>query len=149
MEQREYEMYQKAVGFIINNLDNKDFTTVLRQNGYKIIPCKLSYVIENLEKAGYTVTKSSTSELNMPDTIPNFNKEDFFNFIKTQNLSLYTIIKETTVQIDQNNIYCLFKKNDFFKYKQMNDNTNKTLLEKISSEYFNKNLIIQINIEKD
>lgn len=150
MNQREYDMYQKAVGFIINNLSNPDFTTILRQNGYKIIPCKLSFVIENLEKAGYTVTKNQeTPQTPVPTTEIIFDKETFLNTLKINNLSLYTLVKDTNISFESNVLNINFDKNSFFKYKQVLDITNKENLTKYSNEYFQQNIILNININRD
>ena len=79
LNQEEYAMYQKAVDYILRNLNNPDFNQILRQNGYKIIPCKLSYVIENLEKAGYIVSKPEVDTSIQPST-QTFNKNAFFKY---------------------------------------------------------------------
>lgn len=152
MDQREYEMYQKAVGFIINNLSNPDFTAILRQNGYKIIPCKLSFIIENLEKAGYTVTKNSAETQTQTERVQpiiTFDKENFFNTLKSNNLSLYTLIKDADIFLSDNNLTIIFDKNSFFKYKQVLDTTNNKNLTKFSCDFLNQEIILNINIKRD
>jgi hypothetical protein len=150
MTNEEYQMYQKAVNYILGNLDNPDFTTILRQNGYKIIPCKLSFVIENLEKAGYTVTKNEPTVLPVVSQPANieFNKEELLSYIKSHTLSVYALIKETTILLKENSIDIIFGKDAFFKYKQCSEENNKVLLTKLISEFFNKQYIIQIAIDK-
>lgn len=147
LNQEEYVMYQKAVDYILRNLDNPDFTKILRENGYKIIPCKLSYVIENLEKAGYTVLKIEVNN-SIQSPTKDFNKEEMLNFIKGRNLSLFALIKDTTIFINSNIITFTFDKNSFFKYKQCSENNNTELLKKHCSEYLNQNCTIDISIEK-
>lgn len=147
LNQEEYAMYQKAVDYILRNLNNPDFNQILRQNGYKIIPCKLSYVIENLEKAGYIVSKPEVDTSIQPST-QTFNKEEILSFIKGRSLSLFALIKETTIFIKDNIITFTFDKNAFFKYKQCIENNNTELLKKYCSEFLNQNCSIDICIEK-
>ena len=113
MTNEEYQMYQKAINYILGNLNNPDFT-----NGYKIIPCKLSFVIENLEKAGYTVTKKEINEqpIMAQPTVIEFDKEALLSHIKSKALSSYALIKETDLVLKETLIEIKFNKNAFFKY---------------------------------
>lgn len=148
LNQEEYEMYQKAVNFILRNLENTDFNQILRQNGYKIIPCKLSYVIENLEKAGYTITKQEPNIIT-PSLNQNFDKEEFLSFVKNKSLSLFALIKDTELELKDNSMIITFNKNAFFKYKQCIENNNKDLLKQYSYEYLNQSYNINICIKNE
>lgn len=147
MSDEEYKLYQKAVNYIVNNINNSDFTSILRQYGYKIIPTKLSYVIENLEKAGYTVSKNITPNNIEQQVNSTFNKDDYLSFIKNHLLSLYTLIKDTTIFYKDNKLSIIFDKQSFFKYKQCSEKNNKDNLTKLSYDYLKTNYELDLSID--
>lgn len=150
MSNEERQAYQKIINYIKNNLENPNFINMLRQNGYKIIPCKLSFIIENLEKAGYTVTKKTSEpvieQTNTP-VISQFNSQELTQFIKERSLNIYTLIKDCEFYVQQNALNVVFAKQAFFKYKQCAEFNNMNQFNKLVSMFFNAPYSINLSIK--
>ena len=112
MTPEEYTLYQKAVVFIKNNMENPDFLSVLKENKIRVIPSSLSYVIKKLEDAGYEITKP---EIKSNSLSTNEIKQE----IKNVSVRLFSLINETNIYETDSQLIFKFPDSAFYKKKQL------------------------------
>ena len=112
MTPEEYALYQKAVVFIKNNMENPDFLSVLKENKIRVIPSSLSYVIKKLEEVGYEVTKPEIKSNTL-------STDEIKQEIKNVSVRLFSLINETSITETNSQLIIKFPDSAFYKKKQL------------------------------
>lgn len=143
MTYEEKELYLKAVRFIKNNMDNPDFISVLKEEKLRVIPSSLSYVIEKLQNAGYTVTKPTTENT----TTCSLSQEEIKDFVKEKDIRVFSLIKNTEISCVENKIIISFPSSSSYHYKQLIEDTN--TMSKLNALATELSSIVEVNIKSN
>lgn len=143
MTYEEKELYLKAVRFIKNNMENPDFISVLKEEKIRVIPSSLSYVIEKLQNAGYTVTKPTVENA----TTCSLSQEEIKDFVKEKDIRVFSLIKNTEISCVENKIIISFPTSASYHYKQLVEDQN--AMSKLNALATELSSFVEVNIKSN
>lgn len=114
MTQLTQEQMQKAAEFIVKHAENPEIKKLVSEKGYKIIPNKMKYILEGLEKAGYKVLRQSDYEELIGEKSAETNQENTqeVESIDTSSEKQTTELIENTPLFGGRNVETIEEKNE-------------------------------------
>lgn len=143
MTYEEKELYLKAVRFIKNNMENPDFISVLKEEKLRVIPSSLSYVIEKLQAAGYTVVKPTAND----KPTCSLSQEEIKDFVKEKDIRVFSLIKNTNISYVENKILISFPTSSSYHYKQLIEDEN--AMSRLNALATELSSVVEVKIESN